>query len=288
MLLVRVEADRLLDESFDGKYSLDSGKIKVPLKPRKHTNRCSLKAVEAKMYDREANGPVEVKWQGLERFPAGFYGSPKCRGSRLRGRGCRWIHDVLPKRKQVLALSATYTPALLSQLEELMREPRRVLLCPDTVSLLGVRQFYSLAPGEPLLSSYNPQIREVQPLELCYEAAPGNNGLQASGLLSLFVQLSGRSKIESLSGTCHLAEGMQYARVRSSFWWKHSGCAYWPVEHFGLCSTLIHANQDAQVTKNAYLKSKTHIYTIPACCRCLRRPSRCGGRRAGGGASHGG
>ena len=66
-------------------------------------------------------------------------------------RGPRWIHDVLPERKQVLALSATFSPALLSQLEELMHEPRRVLLCPETVSLVGVRQFYSLAPGEPRL-----------------------------------------------------------------------------------------------------------------------------------------
>lgn len=56
---------------------------------------------------------------------------------------------MLPKRKQMLALSATYTPALLTQLEELMHEPRQVLLCPETVSLLGVRQFYSRAPGEP-------------------------------------------------------------------------------------------------------------------------------------------
>ena len=47
-------------------------------------------------------------------------------------------------------MSATYTPALLVQLEQLMREPQRVLLSPETTSLLGVRQFYSLVPGECL------------------------------------------------------------------------------------------------------------------------------------------
>ena len=44
-------------------------------------------------------------------------------------------------------MSATYTPALLEQLEALMTQPQRVLLSPDTTSLLGVRQFYSLVPG---------------------------------------------------------------------------------------------------------------------------------------------
>ena len=44
-------------------------------------------------------------------------------------------------------MSATYTPALLEQLESLMTQPQRVLLSPDTTSLLGVRQFYSLVPG---------------------------------------------------------------------------------------------------------------------------------------------
>ena len=49
----------------------------------------------------------------------------------------------------MLAVSATYTPALLQQLEALMTQPQRVLLSPDTTSLLGVRQFYSLVPGTP-------------------------------------------------------------------------------------------------------------------------------------------
>ena len=89
---------------------------------------------------------------------------------------------MLPKRKQMLALSATYTPALLSQLEELMRQPRRVLLCPDSVSLLGVRQFYSLAPGEALLSFKSPKFEMSKLWRLCIEAAPGN-GERAGGCL---------------------------------------------------------------------------------------------------------
>lgn len=44
-------------------------------------------------------------------------------------------------------MSATYTPALLDQLEALMTQPQRVLLSQDTTSLLGVRQFYSMVPG---------------------------------------------------------------------------------------------------------------------------------------------
>lgn len=50
--------------------------------------------------------------------------------------------EVLPKRKQVLALSATYSPALLAELDGLMSEPHHVMLCPETVSLLGVKQFF--------------------------------------------------------------------------------------------------------------------------------------------------
>ena len=44
----------------------------------------------------------------------------------------------------MLAFSATYTPELLADLEPLMRRPQKVLLCEETVSLRGIRQFYSL------------------------------------------------------------------------------------------------------------------------------------------------
>ena len=47
---------------------------------------------------------------------------------------------------QVLAFSATYTPELLEDLEPLMKRPQRVMLCSETTSLEGVRQFYVLVP----------------------------------------------------------------------------------------------------------------------------------------------
>ena len=66
----------------------------------------------------------------------------------LLGEGFRgdvaWAHAQLPARKQVLAFSATYAPGLLADLEPLTRRPQKVLLCEETVSLRGVRQFYRL------------------------------------------------------------------------------------------------------------------------------------------------
>jgi hypothetical protein len=51
-------------------------------------------------------------------------------------------------RTQVLAFSATYTPELLADLEPLMRRPQRVMMCSETVSLLGVKQFYAMVSAE--------------------------------------------------------------------------------------------------------------------------------------------
>lgn len=65
------------------------------------------------------------------------------RGWRYR----RVVKSVLPARKQVVALSATYSEALLAELEGLMTEPHHVMLCRDSVSLLGVKQFYQELPG---------------------------------------------------------------------------------------------------------------------------------------------
>ena len=48
----------------------------------------------------------------------------------------------------MLAISATYTPELLEDLEPLMKRPQRIMLCSETVSLSGVRQFYVLV-GDP-------------------------------------------------------------------------------------------------------------------------------------------
>lgn len=44
----------------------------------------------------------------------------------------------------MLAFSATYTPDLLADLEPLTRRAQKVLLCEETVSLRGIRQFYKL------------------------------------------------------------------------------------------------------------------------------------------------
>lgn len=49
----------------------------------------------------------------------------------------------------MLALSATFSGEALAGVERLMRRPQRVLLAPDRVSLLGVRQFYALVQGAP-------------------------------------------------------------------------------------------------------------------------------------------
>ena len=62
---------------------------------------------------------------------------------------CRWlVKEVLPPRKQLMALSATYSETLLQELEALMTDPRHVMLCGDTVSLLGVKQFFQELPGD--------------------------------------------------------------------------------------------------------------------------------------------
>jgi ATP-dependent RNA helicase DDX20 len=68
---------------------------------------------------------------------------------RLLGEG---LHDEveavvaeLPPRRQVLALSATYTPAALAELRAMMRQPQEVRLCEETVALLGLHQFYRIA-----------------------------------------------------------------------------------------------------------------------------------------------
>lgn len=59
------------------------------------------------------------------------------------------------RRVQVMALSATYTPALLEDLEPLMKRPQRVMLCEESVALNAVAQFYRLfdtssSEGEPV------------------------------------------------------------------------------------------------------------------------------------------
>ncbi|KAL6760981.1 P-loop containing nucleoside triphosphate hydrolase protein [Haematococcus lacustris] len=61
-----------------------------------------------------------------------------------------WLFDNLPRKKQVVACSATFTPDLLADLEPLMKRPQRVMMCEEEekVSLKGVRQFYHLLTPE--------------------------------------------------------------------------------------------------------------------------------------------
>eukprot|EP00873_Tetraselmis_striata_P041722 jgi/Tetstr1/461986/TSEL_007059.t1 len=63
-----------------------------------------------------------------------------------------WLKQSLPAQQlQTLALSATYTPEMLEQLESWMVEPQRVMLCEETVSLKGVKHFFvqmDAPPGE--------------------------------------------------------------------------------------------------------------------------------------------
>ncbi|KAK3269380.1 hypothetical protein CYMTET_22177 [Cymbomonas tetramitiformis] len=59
------------------------------------------------------------------------------------------IHGMLPARKQVLAFSATYTEKQMGRLGELMRQPQHVNLCAETVSLLGIQQYYLEMPPLP-------------------------------------------------------------------------------------------------------------------------------------------
>lgn len=52
------------------------------------------------------------------------------------------VMEVILHKKQIIALSATYSTAALATLESLMTHPQRVMLCHSTVALLGIRQFY--------------------------------------------------------------------------------------------------------------------------------------------------
>jgi len=55
------------------------------------------------------------------------------------------VHQVIaaiPVTRQILALSATYTPSVAEQLKELMHQPHEVMLCAETTSLLGIAHYY--------------------------------------------------------------------------------------------------------------------------------------------------
>ena len=56
---------------------------------------------------------------------------------------------ALPVTRQILALSATYTPSVAEQLKGLMHQPHEIMLCAETTSLLGIAHYYKkiTAPG---------------------------------------------------------------------------------------------------------------------------------------------
>ena len=58
------------------------------------------------------------------------------------------LFAALPLRKQVLAVSATYTAELLALVRGYMRDPQEVLLIRETASLKGVNQFHIPVRGD--------------------------------------------------------------------------------------------------------------------------------------------
>ena len=60
-----------------------------------------------------------------------------------------FIHSMLPDRKQVLAFSATYPPAMRRRLESMTRSPQSVAMCTEaSTALRAVRQFYVLVGAD--------------------------------------------------------------------------------------------------------------------------------------------
>lgn len=70
-----------------------------------------------------------------------------------------------------MAFSATYTPELLAELEPLMKRPQRVMMCEETVSLVGVKQFYRLV-GEEKAFGQQPQQQQGTEGASAASAAP--------------------------------------------------------------------------------------------------------------------
>lgn len=57
---------------------------------------------------------------------------------------------------QVVALSATFSEDTMESLLPMMKKPQRINLCEETVSLLGIRQLYSLVPPPVTQHSQGP------------------------------------------------------------------------------------------------------------------------------------
>lgn len=107
---------------------------------------------------------------------------------------------------QVLALSATYTPELLADLEPLMKRPQRVMTCSDSVSLLGVRQFYVPVPVPAAAAAAGEQQAGAQ------QAAVGASGPE------LF-----RRKVSALLG---LLSEVSFHQAGGGWWVRPRGCCF--------------------------------------------------------------
>lgn len=94
----------------------------------------------------------------------------------------RQVLERAPQKKQIMALSATYSPESLVALEALMTQPQHVMLCQSTVALLGIRQYFQEIPcdngsggrcsilppaGAQALSTFQDPLCHDVMLELC-------------------------------------------------------------------------------------------------------------------------
>jgi superfamily II DNA/RNA helicase len=84
---------------------------------------------------------------------------------------------VLPSRRQMLAVSATFTKDLLEYLETIMHKPSMVSVVKDSVALKGVRQFFL----------------DVLPAEDNAQGAPA----EGQGQRKVSTVLAGRDKLKS-------------------------------------------------------------------------------------------
>jgi hypothetical protein len=85
------------------------------------------------------------------------------------------IAGAVPRRRQLLALSATFAPAALDRLRSLMGgRQQEVLLCAEDTALLGVRQCYRLLHAGGSAAAPQPRTSQAQ-------QAPGQEAEQAAG-----------------------------------------------------------------------------------------------------------
>jgi len=68
----------------------------------------------------------------------------------------------MPKNKQTLVLSATYTTELIEKLSSVMKSPKHVLISLDAPSLHGVKQYYyPIEAGATPWKTYNQKVTKL-------------------------------------------------------------------------------------------------------------------------------